>query len=96
MLLLSSAASAADLPGDPVAGHELAHTVCAICHFVAEDQPEDPEIGPSFYEIAAHSSVTTLSLRVYLQTPHSTMPNLMLTPEETDDVISYILSLKEP
>jgi hypothetical protein len=40
--------------------------------------------------------VTALSLRVYLQTPHATMPNIVLTPEETDDVISYILTLKEP
>jgi hypothetical protein len=35
----------------------------------------------------------TLSLRVFLRTPHATMPDLMLTPDETDDIISYILTL---
>jgi hypothetical protein len=33
-----------------------------------------------------------LSLRVFLRTPRATMPDLMLTPDETDDIISYILS----
>jgi mono/diheme cytochrome c family protein len=54
----------------------------------------DPGVGPSFLEVAAHPATTALSLRVFLQTPHATMPNLMLTPEETDDVISYILTLR--
>jgi hypothetical protein len=35
-----------------------------------------------------------MSLRAFLQTPHPTMPNLMLTPDETDDVIAYLLTLK--
>jgi hypothetical protein len=34
----------------------------------------------------------TLSLRVFLRTPHATMQDLMLTPDETDDIISYILT----
>jgi hypothetical protein len=40
-----------------------------------------------------HPSVMTLSLRVFLRTPHATMPDLMLIPDETDDIISYILTL---
>jgi len=32
-----------------------------------------------FFEVAAHPSVMTLSLRVFLRTPHATMPDLMLT-----------------
>jgi mono/diheme cytochrome c family protein len=87
-------AGAQDLPGDPAAGARLAREVCAVCHLVAEDQPSDPGIGPSLVEIAAHPATTELSLRAFLQTPHATMPNLMLTPEETDDIISYILTLK--
>ena len=34
----------------------------------------------------------TLSLRVFLRTSHATMPDLMLTPDETDEIISYILT----
>ena len=87
--------SGADLPGDPVAGGQLARDVCATCHVVSAKQPVDPGIGaPSFLEVAAHPSVTALSLRAFLQTPHATMPDLILTPDETDDIISYILTLK--
>jgi len=93
-LALASHAMAADLPGDPQAGGQLAQDVCSACHLVARDQADDPEIGPSLIEVAEHPASTEMSLRVYLQTPHATMPNIMLTPEETDDVISYILSLK--
>jgi len=93
-LALASHAMAADLPGDPQAGGQLAQDVCSACHLVTRDQADDPEIGPSLIEVAEHPASTEMSLRVYLQTPHATMPNIMLTPEETDDVISYILSLK--
>ena len=47
----------------------------------------------TFFEVAAHPLVMTLSLGVFLRTPHATMPDLMLTPDETDDIISYILTL---
>jgi mono/diheme cytochrome c family protein len=87
-------AGAQGLPGDPVAGAEIARGTCAACHVVADDQPIDPGIGPSFFEIAEHPATTALSLRAFLQTPHATMPNVMLTPEETDDLIAYVLSLK--
>jgi len=88
-------ASAQDLPGDPAVGGQLARDVCTTCHVVSEDQVDDPGVGaPTFCEVAEHPSVTALSLRVFFQTPHATMPNLTLTPEETDDIISYLLTLK--
>ena len=88
-------ASAQDLPGDPEVGGKLARDVCATCHVVSEDQVDDPGVGaPTFFEVVAHPSVTALSLRVFFQTPHATMPNLTLTPEETDDIISYLLGLR--
>lgn len=87
-------AAAQDLPGDPVTGASLAREVCAKCHLVAEDQMVDPAVGPSLFEVAEHPATTEMSLRAFLQTPHATMPNLMLTPEETDDVIAYLLTLK--
>jgi mono/diheme cytochrome c family protein len=87
-------AVAQDLPGDPAAGASLAREVCAKCHVVAEDQMIDPAVGPSLLEVAEDPATTELSLRAFLQTPHPTMPNLMLTPEETDDIVAYLLSLK--
>lgn len=79
---------------DAAAGAGLAREVCAKCHVVAADQMIDPGIGPSLLEVAEHPATTELSLRAFLRTPHATMPNLMLTPEETDDVIAYLLTLK--
>ena len=87
-------AAAQDLPGDPAAGASLAREVCAKCHLVSEDQMVDPAVGPSLLELAEHPATTEMSLRAFLQTPHPTMPNLMLTPEETDDIIAYLLALK--
>ena len=49
---------------------------------------------PDFKEIANRTSTTGLSLKVFLQTSHPSMPNLILKPDESDDLINYILSLK--
>ena len=92
--MVSGPVAAQDLPGDPAAGASLAREVCAVCHVVSEEQMIDPAIGPSLLEVAEHPATTALSLRAFLQTPHPTMPNLILTREETDDVIAYLLALK--
>ena len=45
-------------------------------------------------EVANLPSTTALSLKVFLQSSHKDMPNLILKPAEADDIIAYILSLK--
>lgn len=83
------------LPGDPIAGREFAQQVCAECHqLVGRTAMPEPGGPPSFQEVADHPATTEMALRAFLQTPHATMPHLRLTPEQTDDVIAYILSLK--
>jgi mono/diheme cytochrome c family protein len=82
--------------GDVLAGRQFALEVCSECHFVAPEQIVEPySEAPWFQDIADKPSTTELSLRVFLQSPHFSMPNFMLTPQETDDVISYILSLRK-
>ena len=39
-------------------------------------------------------STTELSLKVFLRSSHKSMPNFILQPEETDDIVAYILSLR--
>ena len=39
-------------------------------------------------------STTAQALGVFLKTSHPTMPNIMLSDNERDDVIAYILSLR--
>jgi len=41
-------------------------------------------------------STTALSLKVFLRPSHNKMPNLIISDPDTDDLIAYILSLKEP
>ena len=49
---------------------------------------------PDLTEVANLPSTTALSLKVFLQSSHKDMPNLILKPAEADDIIAYILSLK--
>jgi len=95
VLLGAIPALAQTYPGDPVAGANFSRKVCAVCHFVeAEDLGLSWSGAPAFQEVADDPAVTEISLRVFLRTPHEDMPDLMLTPAETDDIIAYILSLK--
>ena len=78
-------------PGDRAAGRELAQDVCATCHQVEKGQRGiSIEGAPSFQDVADNKAMTSLALRVFLQTPHEEMPNLKLSNAETDDVITYI------
>ncbi|MDH5557330.1 MAG: cytochrome c [Alphaproteobacteria bacterium] len=90
-----AAAGARELPGDAALGHALALRVCVGCHEIGPGEREgvlpDP---PGFQILADDPAMTPLALRVFLTTPHANMPNLILTPAETDDVIAWIYSLK--
>jgi len=92
---LAGPAAAQELPGNPQAGRTLAVTECAGCHEVKKGVKGAalPE-PPGFQSIADNPAMTALALRVFLRTPHSDMPNLILTDQESDDVIAYILGLR--
>ena len=90
-------ASADDLPGDPAAGRNLVEHWCVSCHEVGPGLHGSGALGaPAFQDVADDSAVTALALRAFLQTPHFDMPNVMLSPADTDNVISYILKLRAP
>lgn len=89
---LPAQASAQVLPGNVAAGQKLAQEQCSDCHAV--DQPtQASQKAPSLTAIANMRSTTSMSLHVFLQTPHYKMPNYRLTSQEIDDVVAYILSL---
>jgi len=82
--------------GDAAAGHQMAQRWCSNCHMVDPTQQNAAANGvPPFAAIARMTSMTALSLRVFLQTPHIRMPDFQLTNGEIDDVVAYILSLKD-
>ena len=97
LLSLAGPVQAQDMIGDPDAGARLAERVCAACHVVGADWPANARsAAPAFGSIALEPSATPLSLRVFLNTPHRNMPNLILSEEEVDDIVAYIMGLRTP
>jgi len=80
--------------GDPIAGENLAGKWCVECHGIRADRLSPNLAAPTFPELAAEPSITEYSLRALLRSPHETMPHITFTPEQTDDIIDYIMSLK--
>jgi mono/diheme cytochrome c family protein len=94
-LAANAAGADEDLPGNPNRGAELAHELCATCHFVEKgDRGVSSAGAPAFQDVANDPAVTAISLGVFFRTPHETMPNLILSQAETDNAIAYILSLR--
>ena len=79
---------------DSAAGYRLADAWCKDCHSIEAATAGASSGPPDFTAIADKRSTTALSLKVFLQTSHPTMPNLILKPDESDSLIDYILSLK--
>ena len=90
----AQSAAAQDL-GDARAGFAYADGVCAECHAVKKGQRVSPhERAPAFEVVANSRGMTEMALRVWFQSPHPSMPNLILTEKLSDDLIAYIMSLK--
>jgi mono/diheme cytochrome c family protein len=95
-LIVPVTASAEELPGDPRDGYALASAVCDACHVIDPGVLEmDAGGAPSFQAVANNPTMTALALRVFFGTPHTDMPDLILTGPESDDIIAYILGLKD-
>jgi len=90
------AANAQDVAGNPKVGRAYVREVCSPCHAVTAEQRSQRTIAvaPDFQTIANTSGMTATALRAFLQTPHPKMPNLILTPEQSADVIAFVLSLR--
>jgi mono/diheme cytochrome c family protein len=86
---------AESLPGNAWEGQQLAERVCSACHHVEKGGIGVSLAGaPAFQAIADDPAVTETALQVFFRMPHEGMPDLILTPAETDDAIAYILSLR--
>jgi mono/diheme cytochrome c family protein len=90
LLLMPAAGSQAEL----AAGKLLADKWCAECHGVRPNRLGLNLSAPTFSDLADEPSITEYSLRALLRSPHETMPQIILTPDQTDDIVGYILSLK--
>jgi mono/diheme cytochrome c family protein len=96
MLAASVTTAAAVEMGDPDLGFDYAREACAECHAIHADDFESPILEvPGFEEIANIPAMSHLALVSFFQTSHEFMPNFMVPPEEVDDLIAYILSLRD-
>lgn len=92
--LLAGTAAAQTPPMGPE-GLRLAHQWCANCHVVSRGvRPPASDAAPTFPAIAAMTSTTETSLRVFLQTTHANMPDYQINRSQMDALVGYILSLK--
>ena len=92
-ILLTLPISTAAQQGSPGEGRRLAQEQCSECHAIERGQAAITE-APSFSAVAA-SEHNARSIRIFLQTPHVTMPLIVLTDTEREDVAAYIMSLRE-
>jgi mono/diheme cytochrome c family protein len=78
-------------------GQRIAQQWCSGCHQIGSKPTRANDAIPTFLAIALMPSTTTMSLTVFLSTPHGRMPDYDLSRAEIRNLSSYILSLrKEP
>jgi mono/diheme cytochrome c family protein len=95
VLALSVAASHVYAQGTPQQGLAEARQVCSDCHAIQKGQVRSPNSNsPTFVELANTPGMTATALLVAITTPHAGMPMFILTAEQRQDIIAYILSLK--
>ncbi len=82
--------------GDPGRGQSLARQVCSECHDVEAARTRSPNpAAASFVELAAIPGMTATALTIALTTPHAGMPMFRLDAEQREDLIAYILGLRQ-
>jgi mono/diheme cytochrome c family protein len=91
--LLGASPAGAQPTGDARQGLIYAQQNCSDCHAIIGGRRRAGIA--TFKEIADTPGMTRAALIVWFQTPHPNMPNLILAPSDRDDVIAYILSLRD-
>ncbi len=95
-LVVAGIVCAADM-GDPQRGLVYAKKACSDCHAVEKGEVSPNIKAANFSAIADSPGMTERALVVWLQSSHhATMPNFMIAPDDLDNVIAYIMSLRAP
>jgi len=96
MMLATAGAVLADEPGDPAKGYAYAKENCTECHAIDRGDYDSPFYGaPPFSEVANVPAMSELALFSFFQTPHPTMPNLIVPSDDVRNLIAYIRSLRK-
>jgi mono/diheme cytochrome c family protein len=95
LLLFGGMASPAQSQiADAAAGEAYAEKVCAQCHAIHPTGLSPEPTATPFRDVANTPGMTGIALRVWLSAPHRTMPNIAIEPQDMDNIIAYILTLK--
>ena len=79
----------------PARGLAYAQSVCATCHAVEAGRTNSPNPqAPPFEVIANLPGMTPTALNAWLHSPHPSMPNIIVTPSDRDDIAAYFNSLR--
>jgi mono/diheme cytochrome c family protein len=95
LFLCAMASPAQTQTADAAAGEAYAEQVCAQCHAIHRTGLSPEPAAPPFRNVAATPGITETALRVWLSTSHPTMPNIVVEPQDMDNVIAYISTLKD-
>ena len=96
MSAVSIEARAQDEAGpSPEKGYELAERLCKNCHLIEENAAAVTPIGvPTFRGIANRPGQSGQHITNVLIQPHRPMPDIHLTSEEIENILSYLETLR--
>lgn len=80
--------------GNAEEGRLYAMNWCTLCHSVEPETDRTGTYAPNFTAIAKRRTTSAGALKAYIQSDHELMPNFMLSSEDADDIVAYILSLR--
>lgn len=94
LFVLAPGCVRAQEPGDAQAGRIIVDVQCTQCHALRPG-PSPHLDAPSFFALANTPGMTGRALAVALQTSHEVMPNFVLERQDRDNIIAYIMSLRQ-
>lgn len=91
----ASSGEAAAFTASASRGQAYAERVCAACHAVGAGQQISPNTNaPPFQAIANTPGMTATALNAWLHSPHASMPNLVVEPNDRADIYAYLETLR--
>jgi mono/diheme cytochrome c family protein len=82
--------------GDAGQGLAYAEKTCSGCHNVLRTGAASPNKDAlPFRQIANTPGMSITALTVWSRTSHPTMPNFVIAPNDMDNLITYIMSLRD-
>jgi mono/diheme cytochrome c family protein len=82
--------------GDAGQGLAYAEKTCSGCHNVLRTGAASPnKDAPPFKQVANTLGMSITALTVWSRTSHPTMPNFVIPANDMDNLIAYIMSLRD-